>query len=200
MTSLSVCRKCNLHKHPPLELIKVALIAFTSCYRSIGTVTSDAANVNTISILLQQENRKRVTVSLFFGIYSRMRDDTDLAGALGAAVHRPFILVLVHNAIVDAHSTLVFQQCAFLRLKGEGGMEREEKGVDQKDGKLSLCQSSSTNESLTDSVIKTLPDSSEAAQVQATANQRICVFTWVSLRFWPQAVCTVTSGYAQRIL
>lgn len=70
---------------------------------------------------------------------------------------------------------------------GEGG-----KGVDQRDGKLSLCQSSSTNESLTDTVIKTLPDSSVAAQIQPTANQHICVFTWVSLRFWPQAAITVT--------
>lgn len=82
-----------------------------------------------------------------------MRDDTDLAGALGAAVHRPFTLVLVHNAVVDADSTLVhllLQQRAFLGLRGregEGGTGREGgKRVDQKDGKLSLCQSSSTNE------------------------------------------------------
>lgn len=159
-------------------------------------MTSDV-NVNTIITLLQQDDRKSVTVSLFFRFYSRMRDDTDLAGALGAAVHRPFTLVLVLNAVVDADSTLVhlfFQQRAFLRLSwregrrdGEGG-----KGVDQKDGKLSLCQSSSTNELLTDTVIKTLPDSSEAAQTQPTAHQHICIFIWVSLRFWPQAAITVT--------
>lgn len=92
-------------------------------------MTSDAAaNVNTITTLLQQDDRKRVTVSLFFRFYSRMRDDTDLAGALGAVVHRPFILVLVHNAVVDADSSLVhldFQQHTFLRLRGEreGGRE-----------------------------------------------------------------------------
>lgn len=52
------------------------------------------------------------------------------------------------------------------------------------DGKLSLCQSSNTNESLTDTVIKTLLDSSGAVQTQPTA-KHICVFTWVSLRTWP---------------
>lgn len=60
-----------------------------------------------------------------------MRGDTDLAGALGAAVHRPFTLVLVRNAVVEAGSSLVylnFQQRAFLRLRGrEGGREREER-------------------------------------------------------------------------
>lgn len=70
--------------------------------------------------------------------------------------------------------------------------------IRRKDGKLSLCQSSSTSESLT--VIKTLLDSSEAVQIQPTANQHICVFTWVSLRFWPRAAVTVTSGCTRRIL
>lgn len=37
------------------------------------------------------------------------------------------------------------------------------------DGKLPLCQSSNTNESPTDTVIKTFLDSSEAAQMQTTA-------------------------------
>lgn len=57
MTSFSVCRKRNLHKHPPPELIKAALTAFMRCCWSIGTVTSDAAaNVNTITTLLQQDD------------------------------------------------------------------------------------------------------------------------------------------------
>lgn len=120
----------------PPELITAASTAFARCCRSItGTATSDAAgNVNTIAALLQQDGRKRVTVSLFFRFYSRTRDDTDLAGALGAAVHRPFILVLVHNAVVDADSTLVhllLQQHAVLGLRrreGEGGTGRDGEG------------------------------------------------------------------------
>lgn len=63
------------------------------------------------------------------------------------------------------------------------------------DGKLSLCQSSNTNESLTDTMIKTLLDSSEAVQTQPTA-KHICVFTWVSLRIWQGTAITATSGYA----
>lgn len=63
------------------------------------------------------------------------------------------------------------------------------------DGKLLLCQISNTNESLTDTVIKTLLDSSEAVQMQSTA-KHICVFTWVSLRIWPKGSITATSGYA----
>lgn len=63
------------------------------------------------------------------------------------------------------------------------------------DGKLSLCQSSNTNESLTDTVIKTLLDSSQAVQKQPTA-KHICVFTWVSLKTWPGTITiTATSGY-----
>lgn len=95
-----------------------------------GTVTSEAtAKVNTITAPLQQDDRKHGTVFLFFRFYSR-RDDTDLAGALGAAVHRPFTVVLVHDAVVDADSTLVhliLQQRAFLRLRAREGREREEK-------------------------------------------------------------------------
>lgn len=70
-------------------------------------MTSDAApNVNTATALLQRDDRELLTVSPFFRFYSRMCDDTDLAGALSAAVHGPFTLVLVHNAVVDADSTL----------------------------------------------------------------------------------------------
>lgn len=117
-----------------------------------------------------------------------MRDDTYLAGALGAAVHRPLIFVLVHNAVVDADSALaphlIFQQHALLRLWRREGEREGKKGlIGAKDGKLSRCQRSSTNESLTDTVIKTLLDSSEAVQKQPTANQHICVFRWVSLGF-----------------
>lgn len=133
MTSFSVCRKRDLHKDPPPELITAASTAFARCCRSAGTTTSDpAANVNTIGAQLQQDGRKRVAVSLFFRFYYGTRDDTDLAGALSAAVHRPFILVLVHNAVVDADSTLVhllLQQRAFLRLRGregQGGREERE--------------------------------------------------------------------------
>lgn len=62
----------------------------------------------------------------------------------------------------------------------EGGTER---GLITKDGKLSLCQGFSTNESLTDAVIKTSLEFSEAVQKPLTA-KHICVFTWVSLRTW----------------
>lgn len=62
------------------------------------------------------------------------------------------------------------------------------------DGKGSLCQGSNTNESPTDTVIKTLLDSSEAVQIQPTA-KHICVFTWVSLRTWLATAITATSGY-----
>lgn len=145
-----------------------------------------------------------MTASLLLKVYSRTRDDTHLAGTLGAAVHRPLIFVLVHNAVVDADSNLdvhlMFQQLANLGLwRREGG--RGKKGlIRTKDGKVSLCQSSSTNDSLTDTVIKTSLDSSGAVQIQPTANQHICVFRWVSLRFWPQAAITVTSGCTRRIL
>lgn len=125
MTSFSVCRKRDLPKDPPSELITAASTAFVRCRWNVGTAASDAAaNVNTIATLLQQDGRKHVTVPLSFRFYSRTRDDTDLAGALGAAVHRPFILVLVHNAVVDADSTLVhllLQQRALLGLRGREG-------------------------------------------------------------------------------
>lgn len=51
------------------------------------------------------------------------------------------------------------------------GKERGERRglLKMEDGKLPLCQSSNTNESLTDTVIKTFHDSSEAAQMQMTA-------------------------------
>lgn len=59
-----------------------------------------------------------------------MRDETYLAGALSAAVHRPLVFVLVHNAVVDADSALavhlIFQQHAFLRLwRREGGRKKK---------------------------------------------------------------------------
>lgn len=61
-----------------------------------------------------------------------MRDDTYLAGALGAAVHRPLIFVLVHNAVVDADSAsvvdLIFQQHAILRLWRREGERKKKKG------------------------------------------------------------------------
>lgn len=77
-----------------------------------------------------------------------MCDDTYLAGALGAAVHGPFIFVFVHHAIVEADSTvdvhLIFQQCAVLRL---GKKEIERRGLlRMENGKLLLCQGSNTNE------------------------------------------------------
>ncbi len=130
-------------------------------------------------------------------MHSSRCDDTYLAGALGAAIHRPFILVFVHHAVVDANSCvdvyLSFQLITVLRL-GEKREREREKGVAQ-DGKLSLCQSSNTDESLTNTMIKTLLDSSEAVQMQPTA-KRICVFTWVSLRTWPGTAITATSDYA----
>ena len=45
---------------------------------------------------------------LFFGSlpYSCRCGDAYLTGALGAAVHRPLIFVLVHNAIMDADATV----------------------------------------------------------------------------------------------
>lgn len=51
------------------------------------------------------------------------------------------------------------------------GKERGERRglLKMEDGKLPLCQSSNTNESPTDTVIKTFLDSSEAAQMQTTA-------------------------------
>lgn len=75
------------------------------------------------------------------------------------------------------------------------GKERRERRelLKLEDGKLPLCQSSNTNESVTDTVIKTFLDSSEAVQMQTTA-KHICVFTWVSLRCWPAAAIAVTSG------
>lgn len=68
-------------------------------------------------------------------MYSRRCNDTYLAGALSAAIYSPFIFVLVHDAVVDANSTvdvhLIFQQSAVLRL----WEEREgEKGVAQDGG------------------------------------------------------------------
>lgn len=97
--------------------------------------------------------------------------------------------------------TWMFIWCFSSSLTSDCGGGRGRKGlIRTKDGKVSLCQSSSTNESLTDTVIKTSLDSSGAVQIQPTANQHICVFRWVSLRFWPQAAITVTSGYTRRIL
>lgn len=59
---------------------------------------------------------------------------THLAGALSAAVHRPLIFVLVHDAVVDANATvdvdLIFQQSAVLRLWGD----REREGGVAQDG------------------------------------------------------------------
>lgn len=64
-----------------------------------------------------------VTVSIHWivwNLYSHGCDDTYLAGALSAAVHRPFLCVLVHNSVVDADSAVHvyfrFQLYAFLRL------------------------------------------------------------------------------------
>lgn len=55
------------------------------------------------------------------------REDSYLAGALGAAVHAPLVLVVVHDAVVDADPAvdvhLVFHQRTLLRL-GETEMER----------------------------------------------------------------------------
>lgn len=54
--------------------------------------------------------------------------------------------------------------------------ERERRGLlRMQDGKLSLCQSSNTNESVTDTVIKTLLDSSEAVQTQPAAKHILCI-------------------------
>lgn len=76
-----------------------------------------------------------MTVSFLLRFYSRTRDDTYLAGALGAAVHRPLIFVLVHNAVVDADSALavhsIFQQHAFLRLWRREGERERKKRVDR---------------------------------------------------------------------
>lgn len=52
--------------------------------------------------------------------------------------------------------------------------KKREKGVAQ-DGKRSLCQGSNTNESLTDTVIKTLLDSSGAVQMPPTARKYLCI-------------------------
>lgn len=64
-----------------------------------------------------------VTVSLPFMFYSWTCDDTHLAGALGAAVHRPLVLVLAYDAVVDADPALVlyltFHLHALLSLWGE---------------------------------------------------------------------------------
>lgn len=77
-----------------------------------------------------------VTVSLRFRFYSWTRDDAHLAGALGAAVHRPLVLVLAYDAVVDADSALVvhltFYQHVILRLWEEGG--KKGGGGDQKEG------------------------------------------------------------------
>lgn len=105
------------------------------------------------------------TAASFFGLaclkvaFQQVWCDAHLAGALGAAIHGPFIFVLVFESVVDANSTgdvhLIFQQRAVLRLEGNRGREREFLRTEH--GKVSLCQSSDSNESLTDSVIKTSP-------------------------------------------
>ena len=64
-------------------------------------------------------------------LHSTRCGDTYLAGALSAAVHGPFIFVLVQDAIVEANSTvdvhLINQQIAVLRLgDGKGGRERKQ--------------------------------------------------------------------------
>lgn len=63
-------------------------------------------------------------------LHSSRCDDTYLAGALGAAIHSPFIFILVHDAVVEAHSTLdvhfIFKLQANFRLGGKekGRMRR----------------------------------------------------------------------------
>ena len=52
-----------------------------------------------------------------------------LTGALGASVHRPLVLVVVHHAVVDAHASvdlhLVLDELAVLRLRERQRRERE---------------------------------------------------------------------------
>ena len=127
-----------------------------------------------------------------------MCDGTDLAGALSADIHGPFVFVLVHNAVVDANSTSAvnfFSQLQALlslweeREGGEGGCSgwRMEN--------LHSAKVPIQMESLTDTTIKTFLDSNEAAQKQPAA-KHFCVFTWASLRIWPLVAITTTSGYA----
>lgn len=102
--------------------------------------------------------------------------DTYLAGTLSAAVHSPFIFVLVHNAVVEANAAvdvhLLSKQCAVDRLRGK---KKEGGGGLAQDGKVPLCQGSSTNESAAETVIKTLLDSTEAVQMPPTAKKYLCI-------------------------
>lgn len=55
---------------------------------------------------------------------------TYLASALGAAVHRPLVLVLVHDAIVDANATVdVEMSLHLLAIQSLWGEQGERGGV-----------------------------------------------------------------------
>lgn len=112
---------------------------------------------------------------------------TYLASALGAAVHRPLGLVLVHNTIVDAnapvHLQLSYQLLAIWSLRGEKG----ESGGGEERALLEWGWKTLTLPRFQYKWITDPHRDWDIGRAQTSSNsQNIFEFsTWDSLRLWP---------------